>query len=173
MKQTKTVKLIEKIFPQVKDDLKSISSFSSSAPWCNYTYFTPLIATREPDPKQFLEFVTKVENLVNKTKKIVPNKYEISMHNGCSHFDMASVERGLSVGPGYIHIELNSDDEGIYCFSYSGYVWHNAQLIGRILKSGELRYGKVSYGGNFLFNETIDRMRKEREEAKAKKKSNN
>lgn len=173
MKQPKTVKLIEKIFPSVKDDLRSFSNSAKRAPWFNNPYYTPEEIAKKADPKQLLEIKTKVKNLVDKIKKIVPSEYEVSIHNAFYHFDPQAVARNLSGGPGYVHVELQSDDEGRYCFSYSGYVWHKIELIGRILKSGEMKSGRMSYGGFFLSDDTINRIRKEREEAKAKKKSNN
>ena len=169
MKQNKTVKLIEKIFPSVKDDLKKISKFAKDNPLCNYAYLTSEYETPDPDPLKLSDFKSMVESLINKIKDKVLTKNEISLHNAYSHFDPQAVVRGLSGGPGYIHIVIKSEDEGEYCFSYSGYVWHGITLIGRILKSGKMKSGSMSYGGNFLFDDSIKKIQGEREIAKAKR----
>ena len=56
MKQNKTVKLIEKIFPSVKDDLKKISKFAKDNPLCNYAYLTSEYETPDPDPLKLSDF---------------------------------------------------------------------------------------------------------------------
>ena len=169
MKQNKTVKLIEKIFPSVKDDLKKISKVAKEFKDCSSAYFVPEYTHINPDPKQLLEFKTMVEKLICKIKKIIPEQYEISMHNAYFHTDYFGRSLDNEVGPGYIHVYLRSEDENEYCFSYSGYVWHGITLIGRILKSGKMKSGSMSYGGNFLFDDSIKKIQGEREIAKAKK----
>ncbi len=171
MKQIKTVKLIEKIFPSVKDDLKKISKFAKDAPHCNYSHFTPEYAHGDPDPKNLSEFKSMIESLISRIGRRVSKNYVITLHNDLFHFDPHTVPLSLSRGPGYIHIELSSADEGEYCFSYSGYVWHGIGLIGRILKSGKMKPGRISYGGHFMFDETIKRIKIERELEKTKKES--
>ena len=169
MKPNKTVKLIEKIFPSVKDDLKNISNFAKENPLCNYAHLGSEYETGDPDPSKLLDFKSMVESLIDKIKNKVLSKYEISLHNAYSHFDPQMVVRGFSGGPGYIHIEIKSEDDGKYCFSYSGYVWNGITLVGRILKSGKMKSGSMSYGGNFLFDDSIKKIQGEREIAKAKK----
>ena len=166
-----TIEVIEKVCPIVKNELKELSKFSRTAAWCSAYHLSPGLELKEPDSSQLAEFIKKSDHLVASVRKIVPGRFEVSLHNAFFHFDQQEVWRGLSPGPGYLHIVLKSKDKDEYCFSYSGYVWHNKRLIGRILKSGKIKYGKISYGGVFLFNESIDHIKKEREEEKAKKES--
>jgi len=169
MKQAKTTTLIEKIFPTVKDDLRKIVKFAKENPHCHRKHFTPEFYPNIADPPNLEEFATMIDQLTSKIQKEVPNKYTVSMHNDFSHYEAQLVMDGYSGGPRYIHIVIDSKEEGEYCFSSTGSVYQHRSIIGRISKSGKIHYGRISYGGRFMYNETIKQIEAERKLLKAQK----
>ncbi len=169
MKASNEIKVISKIYPGIREELKRISEYAEENPACNYFFFVPEEMTNKDEPENFQTFKNMVDSLVGKVESLTPTDYSISLHNEFWHFERQLISMKMGGGPGYIHLVFQPDKDKEYCISHSGGVWRHRNLCGKITSKGGFKSGRVSYGGLFMYDETISRIKDERELAKTPK----
>lgn len=166
MKTPSEVKFLSRIYPKIRKELKSIVDYAKENPACNYFFFVPEEMVKKDEPENFPTFKKMVEDLVDKVESMTSVNYKISLHNEFWHYHRQLISDGYGGGPGYIHLVVQTDPSMDYCISHSGSVWCYRNLCGKITLKGEYKPGRVSYGGRFMYDETIDQIKRERELAK-------
>jgi len=169
MKTPNEIKILSTIYPRIRKDLKSIIEYAKENPKCNYFFFVPEEMVIKDEPENFQPFKNMVDSLISKVERLMPANYTVKLHNEFWHFERQLISDGYGGGPGYIHLVVQSDPDEEYCISHSGSVWYYRDLCGKITTKGEFKAGRVSYGGLFMYNETINRKKEERELAKTPK----
>lgn len=109
-----------------------------------------------------------VDSLVRKVETLTPD-YSVSLHDEAGHLGTEQCTTGFGVGSGYIHLGFQIQNGTEYCISHSGSVWQSCCMCGKISSKGGFKSGRLSYGGFFLYDETINRIKGERELAKIPK----
>ena len=168
MQPSNEIKVISKIYPQIRDELKRISEYAKENIACNYFLFVPEEVNKE-EPENFKTFQNMVDSLVDKARALVPAGYKVSLHNAFWHFDYHIISMLLDGAPSYIHLVIKPDNEEVYCVSHDGGLWRDGIMCGKFTSKGEFKSGRLSYGGLFMYDETINKIKRERELAKTSK----
>ncbi|MBT3631643.1 MAG: HEAT repeat domain-containing protein [Candidatus Marinimicrobia bacterium] len=160
MKLNSTVKAIQKVYPEIKQDLRNIVSFAIENPECREFYFGDKIKLSAPNPQKMSEFESRIESLLSILKTLLPQKFKVSVHDSTAHGEEKLANGSNNGYPAFVHIVIDANTESEYCFSHFGYIWHNRNWLGRVSREGEIQFGRFTYVWGFMTYEEIEAERK-------------
>ena len=156
MKLNSTVKAIQKVYPEIKQDLRNIVSFAIENPECREFYFGDKIKLSAPNPQKMSEFESRIESLLSILKTLLPQKFKVSVHDSTAHGEEKLANGSNNGYPAFVHIVIDANTESEYCFSHFGYIWHNRNWLGRVSREGEIQFGRFTYVWGFMTYEEIE-----------------
>jgi len=168
MKTPDGMKILTKLFPKIRDELKRISEYAEENPSSKYFFFVPEDGNIEDGSENFETFKNMVESFIERAEAIVPTGYKVLLHNEFWYINPQRPSMGIGGHLGDISLVLKSESENAYYVSRHGRVFQSPNLFGRIQKSGKFKSGRV-YSGVFMYDETIARIKEELELAKTPK----
>ena len=149
----KITKILQKIYPIIRKDLKKLTEFFYKNPEC-FSHFILYrhVVPKQKTPESYPLFENKLEEVLKKIEHKIPKDYTIHIHSVEKQYEMFYITEGFTGGI-KAHIGIKNVKTGEEaCVNHNGFLSNpgaTQNTYGRILVSGEFKPGKVNFLGFF------------------------